>query len=83
MELIHIEMQNKCFNYSHARIKYLIIILCSICSRVNEFASCRYTINKQLNEKKYRISDIMVSGINDTQNKVSVSVSVIMVSSHL
>ena len=89
MELIQIETQNWCFNCSHVPIKYLIIILCTICSRVNEFSICRYPINKLLNAKKYRVSvsvsAIMVSSIGDTQNKVSVSVSVsvIMVSSHL
>ena len=83
MKLIQIKMQTWCFNYWHARIKYLIITLCTICSKVNEFSLCRYTINKHLNEKKYRVSvsDILVSSIDDTQNKVSVSVFV--VSSHL
>ena len=77
------------FCYSHARIDYLINILVTICSRVNKFSLCRFTINKLLNRKKYRVSvsvsDIMVSSIGDTQNKVSVSVSVsvIVVSSHL
>ena len=35
-------------------VLYLIIILCTLplCSKVNEFSLCRYTINKHLNEKK-------------------------------
>ena len=45
---------------------------------VNELRLCRYILSKPLNEKKYRLS---VSGIDDTQKKVSVSV--IMVLSHL
>ena len=56
-----------------------------LCSYVNEFFLYRYTINSLLIKKKYRVSvsvsAILVSSIDDTQNKVSVSV--IMVSSHL
>ena len=40
------------FCYSHARIDYLINILFTICSRVNKFSLCRFTINKLLNRKK-------------------------------
>ena len=69
-----------------------ILIACtSLITNRNFFFWYHYTINKIVTSKKrYRVS-VSVSGIDDTQNKVSsiddtqniVSVSVILISSHL
>ena len=63
-------MQAWCYNYPYARIKYRIIILCTMCSRANFLMPLYNKFNKLLNKKSieyrywyrtlwYRVSTIL------------------------